>query len=112
MITGHVTAQLEPRIELQVEDGAGQLYHVEAAIDTDYSGDLTLPPAMIPILALKWLHKRPFMLADGTIIHLDVYSGVVVWDGHARNVDVDVVGQFPLIGTKMLAGPVWIAIVP
>jgi clan AA aspartic protease len=123
MITGLVTAQLEPRIELHVEDGGGQLYHIEAAIDTGYSGYLTLPSAMIAILALNLLHQRPYELADGSVIYLDVYSGVVVWDGQARNVDVDAIGQFPLIGLKMLAGhevrmrvvdagPVWIDVVP
>jgi predicted aspartyl protease len=123
MITGYVTAQLEPRIELHIEDGSGQLFHLDTAIDSGYSGHLTLPPAMIAILALKWLHKRPFVLADRTIIYLDVYSGVVIWDGQARNVDVDAVGQFPLIGLRMLAGhearirfvdggPVWIDLVP
>jgi len=47
MIVGHVTAQLEPRISLHIEDGNGQVHFVDAAIDTGFSAYLCLPPAMI-----------------------------------------------------------------
>lgn len=123
MITGHVTAQLEPRIDLHIEDGGGQFFHIEAAIDTGYSGQLALPTAMIAVLALTLLHQRLTLLADGTIVLLDIYAGIVVWDSQPRNVEIHAVGSTPLIGMRMLAGhevrirvvdggPVWIDLVP
>jgi clan AA aspartic protease len=123
MIGGHVTAQLEPRIILFVEDDCGQAQSIDAAIDTGYTRYLTLPPAVIATLSLQWLMDRPFELADGTIIRLDVYSGVVIWDGQPRKIEIDAVGRRPLVGMKLLAGhevhmrvvdggPVWIDVVP
>lgn len=123
MISGFVTAQLEPRIHVYVEDDTGQTLLVDADVDTGYTGYLTLSSATITSLGLKWVQKRPFELADDTTTHLDVFSAIVIWDSTPRTVEVLAVGRTPLVGMKMLAGhelrirvvdggPVWIDIVP
>jgi clan AA aspartic protease len=123
MIRGRVNSQLEPRIDVFVEDDSGQSYTIDAAIDTGYTGFLTLQPAMVSTLSLVWLTHRAFELADGTITYFDVYSGVVIWDGQPRKIEIGAVGPQPLVGVKMLAGHevrmsmvdgglVWIDIVP
>jgi clan AA aspartic protease len=123
MITGQVTAQLAPTMVVHVEDDNGQPLAINAEIDTGFSGYLGMPSAMISLLALTWITDRPFELADGTVIRLDVYAGTVVWDGQPRRGEIQAVGRNPIVGVKMLAahevrirfvdgGPVWIDLVP
>src|SRR2546421_559758 len=123
MITGHVTSHLEARIDVFIEDDNGHSYSIDAAIDTGYSAYLPLSPQLVATLGLAWLYKRDVVLADGTNTLVNVFSGVVIWDGQPRRIDVDAVGASPIIGMKLLAGhevrmrvvdggPVWIDVVP
>jgi clan AA aspartic protease len=105
MITGQVNAILEARIPLDVEDNTGLTHLVDAVIDTGFTGFLSLPPVRIAALSLSWLHELTMILADGTMIQVDVYTGVVIWDGQARTVRVSAVDKMdPLVGMKLLAG--------
>lgn len=123
MITGLVTAKLEAKIGLFIEDSNGQTHAVDATIDTGFSGLMSLPSAVVATLGLTWLHDREVQLVDGSVVRLDLYSAVVIWDGQARNVEIYACDSNPLIGMKMLAGhevrmrvvdcgPVWIDVVP
>jgi predicted aspartyl protease len=104
MITGQVTAKLEAQIPLFVEDANGQVHAIDATIDTGFSGYLSLSPSRITNLGLVWLTERDIQLIDGSVVRLDLYAGVVTWDGQSRNVDVLAVNSEPLVGMKMLAG--------
>ena len=103
MIIGQVNVRLEAEIDLFVEDISGQACSIKAGIDTGYSGYLSLRPTIIQKLGLPWITKRVFLL-NGTTIHVDVYSGVVIWDSQARIVDIHAVEMEPLVGMRMLAG--------
>ena len=54
MLTGHVTAENEAVVQIQVLGPAGQVVTVEAAIDTGYDGFLTLPISLIRNLDLPF----------------------------------------------------------
>jgi clan AA aspartic protease len=77
---------------------------VEAVIDTGYTASLTLPPASIRALGLRWRSVDRFQLADGTVVVFDVYEAKVEWDGKLRQILVDEAGSDPLVGMRLLKG--------
>jgi predicted aspartyl protease len=83
MITGVVRAD-EARIRLKVKGSRGREHEVEAVIDTGYTASLTLPPALIATLGLRWRSVDRGTLADGSDCLFDVYEAKVVWDGKVR----------------------------
>jgi clan AA aspartic protease len=103
MITGFVRAD-EGRIRLRVKGGRGRERELEAVIDTGYTASLTLPPAVIASLALRWRSLERGTLADGSEILFDVYVAKVVWDGNERRVLVDEADTDPLVGMALLSG--------
>jgi clan AA aspartic protease len=103
MITGVVQAG-EGRIRLKVKGRQGREQEVEAVIDTGYTASLTLPPALIQALGLRWQAVDRFQLADGSICLSDVYEAKVVWDGKVRQILVDEADADPLVGMRLLKG--------
>jgi clan AA aspartic protease len=75
---------------------------VDGVIDTGFSGDLTLPPAVIGSLALTWLGREQGILADGSMDLFEVYSATVVWDGQSRPTEVQAANAQPLVGMNLL----------
>jgi clan AA aspartic protease len=103
MITGVVQSG-EGRIRLTVKGRAGQEQEIEAVIDTGYTASLTLPPAVIQALGLRWQTLDRCKLADGSICLFDVYEAKVVWDGKVRQMLVDEADAEPLVGMRLLKG--------
>jgi clan AA aspartic protease len=103
MITGMVKAA-EGRIRLKVKGRRGREQEIEAVIDTGYTASLTLPPAVIQELGLRWQTLDRFKLADGSICVFDVYEAKVVWDGKVRQILVDEADAEPLVGMRLLKG--------
>lgn len=83
MITGIVRSE-EGRIRLKVKGRGGREKEVEAIIDTGYTGSLTLPPALIAALGLRWQTMDRVTLADGSESIFEVYEAKVEWDGNVR----------------------------
>ena len=104
MISGAVNAYLEPIVALSILDRHGQPHPVDAVIDTGFSGYLTLSPALITSLGLRWLMKQQGTLADGTVHVFDVYVGTLVWDGSSLDVQVEAADNEPLLGMNQMAG--------
>ena len=102
MITGEVNADLEPTIPMVVRGTNGEEHQISAVIDTGFKGYLTLPSAMVTILDLEWLSLEDALLGDGSIHSFDVYRATVIWDGEAREVEVNLTETGPLIGMAML----------
>ena len=102
MITGEVNADLEPTIPMVVRGTNGEEHQISAVIDTGFPGYLTLPSAMVTILDLEWLSLEDALLGDGSIHSFDVYRATVIWDGEAREVEVNLTETGPLIGMAML----------
>ncbi|MBI3466656.1 MAG: clan AA aspartic protease [Planctomycetes bacterium] len=102
MITGTVNADCEAVILLVVVGPTRQQRTVDAVIDTGFSGDLTLPSAVIAALGLKWLGRERGILADGSTDLFDVYSAAVLWDGQPRSIEVEAANTPPLVGMHLL----------
>jgi clan AA aspartic protease len=101
MIRGIVKAD-EARISLEVMGFRMRLRETEAVIDTGYTGFLTLPPAMIVELGLRWKRVDRSTLADGSECLFDVYEAKVIWDNKERRIFVDEADTDPLVGMAML----------
>ena len=103
MITGVVKSD-EGRIRLKVKGRRGREQEIEAVIDTGYTASLTLPPAVVTALGLRWQSIDRFTLADGTECVFDVHLAKVLWDGKLRQILVDEAHADPLIGMRLLRG--------
>ncbi|MCI0642173.1 MAG: hypothetical protein L0Y72_17510 [Gemmataceae bacterium] len=79
MISGAVKSD-EARIRLKVRGQRGRKQEIEAVIDSGYTGALTLPPALIATLGLRWQSGDSATLADGSTCVFQVYLGKLVWD--------------------------------
>jgi clan AA aspartic protease len=103
MITGAVKSD-EARIRLKVRGWRGREQEVEAVIDSGYTGALTLPPALITLLGLRWRSVERATLADGSTCVFQVYVGKVIWDGKVRTILVDEADAVSLVGMRLLRG--------
>ena len=103
MITGVVKSD-EGRIRLRLKGLRGRRQEVEAVIDTGYTASLTLPPAIVAALGLRWRSMDRFTLADGSECLFDVYVAKVEWDGKVRPILVDEADADPLVGMRLLRG--------
>jgi clan AA aspartic protease len=103
MITGVVQFG-EGRIRLKVKGLHGREQEIEAVIDTGYTASLTLPPALIQALSLRWQTVDRVKLADGSTSIFDVYEAKVEWDGKVRQILVDEADTDPLVGMRLLKG--------
>jgi clan AA aspartic protease len=103
MITGVVRSD-EARIRLTVRGPRGLEEEIEAIIDSGYTASLTLPPAVVTALGLRWRSTGRFLLADGSDRIFDVYEAKVVWDGKLRTILVDETDAEPLVGMRLLKG--------
>jgi predicted aspartyl protease len=82
VIVGIVQAR-EPRIRLTIRGFRGRQQEIDAVVDTGYTGWLTLPPAVIAALNLRWRSFGRGILADGSVSAFDIFQARVVWDGRA-----------------------------
>ena len=103
MITGVVKSD-EGRVRLKLKGLRGRRQEVEAVIDTGYTASLTLPPAVVAALGLRWRSLDRFTLADGSECIVDVYVAKVDWDGKVRTILVDEADADPLVGMRLLRG--------
>ncbi len=103
MITGMVQSD-EGRIRLKVKGRRGREQEVDAVVDTGYTASLTLRPASIAALGLRWQTVDRVTLADGSESIFAVYEAKVVWDGKLRRILVDEADTDSLVGMKLLRG--------
>jgi clan AA aspartic protease len=103
MIIGAVKSD-EARIRLKVKGSRSQEQEIEAVIDTGFSGTLTLPPALIARLGMRWRSMDRAILADGSICVFQVFEGKLIWDGKVRNILVAEADSDPLVGMRLLRG--------
>ena len=77
----------------------------EAWVDTGFNGDVILPRGQISALGLPVAFGGKAVLADGSEVDLQTYSGQVNWLGGQRTVEVIANdGQVPLLGVGLLIG--------
>jgi clan AA aspartic protease len=104
MISGVVNASRKPVIRLTVRGPVGQEQEIEAVIDTGFTGFLTMPPALIASLGLNRRGGGRALLADGSVHVLEVYEGVVLWDGQPRRIAAHAADAEVLVGISLLYG--------
>ena len=104
MITGIVTSSTEATVRLHILDGNRQSQSIDAIIDTGFSGFMNLPTAVVAALGLPWVSQDKTQLIDGRIVHVEIYSATVIWNGKPRIIDIQALGGYALIGMRMLAG--------
>jgi predicted aspartyl protease len=104
MIIGEVNAHTEATIRLPVRAADGRELEIEGVLDTGFNGSLTLSPAAIGSLGLRWRTRGLVMLAYGSEDHCDIYAATVIWDGRPRNILVEAADTDPLIGMALLYG--------
>jgi clan AA aspartic protease len=104
MIQGKVNAELEPVVRLTIRGANGKIKKVMAVVDTGFNGSLTLPPAVIRKLDLKWRMDGSAELANGNIERFDIHAGAVIWNGRIRKIFVEAADTTPLVGMRLLFG--------
>jgi len=104
MIQGKVTDHREAVIDVSIRRSDGQRDTVAAIIDTGFNGEMTLPPALVQQLGLKFVGNRTATLADGSDVVLDVFLATLDWDGEDREVLALQSEGGPLIGMELLWG--------
>lgn len=104
MIIGVVNTHTEATIRLPVRAADGRELEMEGVLDTGFNGSLTLSPAVIRSLGLRWRTRGLVMLANGREDHCDIYATTVIWDGRPRNILVEAADTDPLIGMALLYG--------
>lgn len=102
MITGAVTPGREAIVQVRLRGPQGALTAIDAVLDTGFTEYLSLPQVWVTALALPYLFTDDAVLADGSQITVDVYEGVIDWDGHGRVVPVHCMEGTPLMGMSLL----------
>ena len=104
MIEGEVAPERKGIVRLRVSRPGGPSVEVDAAIDTGFSGSLALPTDTIARLGLNLIGARRGRLADGSLILMNLYPAIVLWDGVLRRVQVLETGGPCLVGVSLLYG--------
>ncbi len=103
MIVGTVRRR-EPLIRLTIRGARGRQQEIEAVVDTGYTGWLTLPPAVVAALNLRWQTFGRGILADASVSSFDVYQARIVWNDRVRSIFVDEFDATPLVGMALTQG--------
>jgi clan AA aspartic protease len=104
MMQGRVDQNCEATIRLVVGNLNSQRQVIDAVIDTGFTGFLTLPLTIITSLDLRLYGREEGTLGDGSTCVFDVYSGLIIWDGEFRRIDVNASETSPLLGMSLLYG--------
>jgi clan AA aspartic protease len=104
MMQGRVDQNCKATIRLVVGNLNSQRQVIDAVIDTGFTGFLTLPLTIITSLDLRLYGREEGTLGDGSICIFDVYSGLIIWDGEFRRIDVNASETSPLLGMSLLYG--------
>jgi len=75
---------------------------VECAVDTGFSGALTLPPEIVTEFDLPFVIRMNANLADDSNVMTPIHQAVIIWHGVERNIAVLAMGRRPLLGTALL----------
>jgi predicted aspartyl protease len=104
MITGSVVAGREAIIPVSLLGTNGRVEPIDAILDTGFTGFLTLPLPQIARLGFPYegiIHAR---LGDGREVELDMFVGMVLWEGQAREALLLAAEGKALVGMALLAG--------
>jgi predicted aspartyl protease len=96
MIRGYV-ANRRAYVLLLLRGPSSAELEFEFAVDTGFTGPLTLPLNECLKLGLPFRRRQPSFLANRTKVILDVYAVSIYWDGRWRNLEgLAMDGSLPL----------------
>src|SRR5262249_39249478 len=98
VILGIGTALREAIISLRIRSPQGSGREIDLVRDTGFTEYLSLPRARVVALALPFFFSDDIILADGSLVTVDVYEAVAEWDGQERLVPVHCLEGSPLLG--------------
>lgn len=102
-VEGYVNLEpKEPRIVVPVLDVAGSAVLLEVAIDTGFTGFMTLRPRVTRALGLERAEERRMILADGQVITTPTCLATVIWHGNPTRIPVLEMDARPVIGMSLL----------
>jgi len=104
MMQGVVNLRREATLSIVVGNSNQHLQAIETAIDTGFTGFLSLPQAIIANLNLPWSASDTVTLGDGSETLFDLYTAMVIWDGQYRDIYIAESESEPLLGMAMLYG--------
>ncbi|MGG6270420.1 MULTISPECIES: hypothetical protein [unclassified Leptolyngbya] len=81
MMTGRVNANREAILQIAIVGDNKRLRSIRAVINTGFTGDLTLPRAIIDELQFTLQGIQEGILGDGSIQDFEMYAGSIIWDG-------------------------------
>jgi clan AA aspartic protease len=103
-MNGKVNSRREATLPIHVWGHHKRRRRLLAVIDTGFTGQLTVPSRVIHALRLPQVANVAAKLADGKTVRMDVYVGMIRWDGHELPVRVNAADTDPLIGMALLSG--------
>jgi clan AA aspartic protease len=104
VISGSVDERLNLLVPLTVKGFNGQELSIQAVLDTGFSNWLSLTDEQVQFLGLLPSGTAESALADGSVVPVVLYMGIVVWEGIERLVEVVGGDTDPLLGVKLLEG--------
>jgi clan AA aspartic protease len=104
MIEGIIADGVEAIIQLELVSIQGEIETIPAVIDTGFTSDLTLPPSAIHDLGYPHVSTAEITLADGSIIDVPVFEGLVIWFGVKRTILIVQTDSDALVGMSLMNG--------
>ena len=98
------TEPKESRITIAVLDAAGTAVPLEMAIDTGFTGFMTLTSRITRALGLGRGEDRRVRLANGQVIITPTCLAVAIWHGNPIRIPVLEIDDRPVIGMSLLWG--------
>lgn len=104
MISGTITRELDAIVSIILLDAEGSRPALDFVVDTGFSGAMSMPVSWIKAMNYPWSRSTTSILADGSVIDVDVYEGRILWDNKERAVPIDATEGDLLIGMELLQG--------
>ena len=104
MIEGLVNARYEAVITLELRGPTGKTRHIDAVVDTGFTGQLIVPTQLVAELELPFAQTSQARLANGDEVDFNVHGATAVWDGRPIHIYVSAAGPDILVGMRLLDG--------
>ena len=104
MMLGNVNAAREAVVQIVVLNENKQTRLISAVVDTGYTGDLMLPRDVAESLQLSLRGVQEATLGNDTVAEFELYSGLVIWDGKIRRIEMNASQDSALVGMGLIDG--------
>ncbi len=102
MMSGYVNGNREAIIQIALVGDNNALKSVKAIIDTRFTGDLTLPRAIIDELDFPLRGFQEVILGYSSIQYFKMCVGSIIWDGKMKRIEINSAETDSLVGMGLL----------